>query len=204
MSLNKEMKTDIDPMETEDWLEALQAVIATDGNARARFLLESLIQKANKEGIYLGALINTPYRNTINPYEEKLLPPDEGMARRVAALIRWNAVAMVLRAGKFAPELGGHIASYASSSTLYEVAFNYFFKGPENPNGTDLIYYQGHSSPGIYARAFLEGRLSEAQLGNFRQEVEKDGLTSYPHPWLMGDFWQFPTVSMGLGPLQAI
>ena len=201
---NNEINSDIDPIETTDWLDSLQAVIANEGTERARFILESLIKKANQEGIYLGALINTPYRNTINPHEEKPLPPDEGMARRVAALIRWNAVAMVLRAGKYAPELGGHIASYASAATLYEVGFNYFFKGPNNPNGADLIYYQGHSSPGIYARAFLEGRLSEEQLGYFRQEVEKNGLSSYPHPWLMADFWQFPTVSMGLGPIQAI
>lgn len=132
------------------------------------------------------------------------MPPDEGMASRISALIRWNAVAMVLRAGKHAPELGGHIASYCSSSTLYEVGFNHFFKGASANYGGDLLYIQGHSSPGIYARAFLEGRLSEYQLNHFRQEVEQDGLSSYPHPWLMNDFWQFPTVSMGLGPLQAI
>ena len=195
---------DIDPSETTEWIEALQSIIASDGKDRARYILESLIKKANQEGLYLGALIHTPYRNTINTADEKLLPPDEGMLKRLAALIRWNAVAMVLRAGKYAPELGGHIASYASASTLYEIGFNYFFKGPNHPNGNDLIYYQGHSSPGIYARAFLEGRLTENQLANFRQEVEKDGLSSYPHPWLMGDFWQFPTVSMGLGPIQAI
>ncbi len=204
MPIEKSNIPDLDPIETDEWLEALQSVIVSDGNERARFLLEALIAKANKEGVYLGALINTPYRNTINTYDEKLLPPDEGMAKRISALIRWNAVAMVLRAGKYAPELGGHIASYASASTLYEVAFNYFFKGPQHPNGHDLIYFQGHSSPGIYARAFLEGRLSEQQLGNFRQEVEKEGLSSYPHPWLMENFWQFPTVSMGLGPIQAI
>ena len=132
------------------------------------------------------------------------MPSDEGVGKRLNALIRWNAVAMVLRAGKYAPELGGHIASYASSSTLYETGFNYFFKGATEEYGGDLLYIQGHSSPGIYARAFLEGRLSEDQLKYFRQEVEKDGLSSYPHPWLMHDFWQFPTVSMGLGPLQAI
>lgn len=132
------------------------------------------------------------------------MPPDEGIGKRINALIRWNAVAMVLRAGKYAPELGGHIASYASASTLYETGFNYFFKGPKGENGGDLLYIQGHSAPGIYARAFLEGRLTEKQLEKFRQEVEVDGLSSYPHPWLMNDFWQFPTVSMGLGPLQAI
>ena len=204
MPIDKPINADLDPIETGEWLEALQAVIAEDGNERARFLLESLIKKANKEGIYLGELINTPYRNTINTCDEKLLPPDEGMGRRITALIRWNAVAMVLRAGKYAPELGGHIASYASAATLYEVGFNHFFKGPQHPNGNDLIYFQGHSSPGIYARSFLEGGLSTEQLGYFRQGVEKNGLSSYPHPWLMNDFWQFPTVSMGLGPIQAI
>ncbi|KTC67885.1 pyruvate dehydrogenase E1 component oxidoreductase protein AceE [Legionella birminghamensis] len=199
-----EINTDIDPIETREWLDALQAVVSNDGNERAAFLLQQLLNKANAEGVSLGNKIHTPYRNTIKPHEENLMPPDEGLGKRIGALIRWNAVAMVLRAGKYAPELGGHIASYASSSTLYETGFNYFFKGPNGENGGDLIYIQGHSSPGIYARAFLEGRLSEQQLANFRQEVEVNGLSSYPHPWLMPDFWQFPTVSMGLGPLQAI
>ncbi|MDI9818246.1 MULTISPECIES: pyruvate dehydrogenase (acetyl-transferring), homodimeric type [unclassified Legionella] len=199
-----ENSNDIDPTETREWLDALQAVLSTDGNERAAFLLQELVKKAGAEGVKLGSSINTPYRNTIKPYEEKLMPPDEGIGKRISALIRWNAVAMVLRAGKYAPELGGHIASYASSSTLYETGFNYFFKGAEGNNGGDLVYFQGHSSPGIYARAFLEGRLTEQQLDKFRQEVEVNGLSSYPHPWLMGDFWQFPTVSMGLGPLQAI
>ncbi|WP_133138670.1 pyruvate dehydrogenase (acetyl-transferring), homodimeric type [Legionella genomosp. 1] len=199
-----EINTDIDPIETREWLDALQAVVNNDGNERAAFLLQQLLNKANAEGVALENKIHTPYRNTIKPHEEQLMPPDEGLGKRIGALIRWNAVAMVLRAGKYAPELGGHIASYASSSTLYETGFNYFFKGPNGENGGDLIYIQGHSSPGIYARAFLEGRLSEQQLANFRQEVEVDGLSSYPHPWLMPDFWQFPTVSMGLGPLQAI
>jgi pyruvate dehydrogenase E1 component len=199
-----ENSNDIDPIETREWLDALQAVLSTDGSERAAFILQELIKKANTEGVKLTSSINTPYRNTIKPYEEKLMPPDEGIAKRIGALIRWNAVAMVLRAGKYAPELGGHIASYASAATLYEVGFNYFFKGPKSENGSDLIYFQGHSSPGIYARAFLEGRLSEEELSHFRQEVEVKGLSSYPHPWLMGDFWQFPTVSMGLGPLQAI
>lgn len=200
----QEINNDIDPIETREWLEALQAVLVNDGNERASFLLQEMIKKANTEGVKLGSTVRTPYRNTIKPHEEKLIPPDEGVGKRISALIRWNAVAMVLRAGKYAPELGGHIASYASSSTLYETGFNHFFKGPNGNNGGDLLYIQGHSAPGIYARAFLEGRLSEQQLSLFRQEVEVDGLSSYPHPWLMGDFWQFPTVSMGLGPLQAI
>ena len=195
---------DLDPIETREWLDALQAVFATDGEERGAFLLQQLINKANAEGIQLAGSVQTPYRNTIKTYEEQQMPPDEGIGKRISALIRWNAVAMVLRAGKYAPELGGHIASYASSATLYETGFNYFFKGPNGKHGGDLIYIQGHSSPGIYARAFLEGRLSEEQLNYFRQEVEKDGLSSYPHPWLMHDFWQFPTVSMGLGPIQAI
>jgi pyruvate dehydrogenase E1 component len=199
-----EYNNDIDPIETREWMDALNAVIANDGCERAAFLLQSLLDKANAEGINLQAAVNSPYRNTIASHEEKQIPPDEGMSKRIAALIRWNAVVMVLRAGKYASELGGHIASYASAATLYETGFNHFFKGPNGEHGGDLLYIQGHSSPGIYARAFLEGRLSEQQLDKFRQEVEADGLSSYPHPWLMGDFWQFPTVSMGLGPLQAI
>jgi pyruvate dehydrogenase E1 component len=202
--MTNETNIDLDPIETREWLDALQAVFANDGEERAAFLLQQLLNKANAEGVKLAGAINTPYRNTIKTHEEKQMPPDEGIGKRLNALIRWNAVAMVIRAGKYAPELGGHIASYASSSTLYETGFNFFFKGADGEHGGDLLYIQGHSSPGIYARAFLEGRLSENQLNYFRQEVEKDGLSSYPHPWLMHDFWQFPTVSMGLGPLQAI
>ncbi len=201
---NNGTKKDIDPVETQEWLDALQSVFAADGKDRADFILKQLIKKANIEGLNLTQTITTPYRNTLSTLKEKSMPPDQGMGKRINALIRWNAVAMVLRAGKYAPELGGHIASYASASTLYEIGFNYFFKGPNGDNGGDLLYIQGHSSPGIYARAFLEGRLTEKQLANFRQEVNGEGLSSYPHPWLMPDFWQFPTVSMGLGPLQAI
>ncbi|OGV51557.1 MAG: pyruvate dehydrogenase (acetyl-transferring), homodimeric type [Legionellales bacterium RIFCSPHIGHO2_12_FULL_42_9] len=196
---------DIDPLETDEWLDSLRAVIINDGCERAQFLLQTLITEASKTGIMLkNTAITTPYCNTIKPHEEQLIPQDVGISKRVRALIRWNAVAMVLQSGKHASELGGHIASYASAATLYEVGFNYFFKGPQHPSGGDLIYFQGHSAPGIYARSFLEGRLTVDQLANFRQEVEKDGLSSYPHPWLMRDYWQFPTVSMGLGPLQAI
>ena len=197
-------RDDVDPIETREWLDALHAVIAEEGEERAAFILQQLLHKANAEGIQLTTSIHTPYRNTLKPHEEKQILPDEGLGKRINALLRWNAVAMVLRAGKYAPELGGHIATYASASTLYEVGFNHFFKGPNLVTGGDLLYVQGHSSPGIYARAFLEGRLSEQQLDKFRQEVEVNGLSSYPHPWLMPDFWQFPTVSMGLGPLQAI
>lgn len=195
---------DIDPIETREWLDALQAVLIKDGSERVTFLLQTLLDKASAKGLSINGAVNTPYCNTIKPHEEKIMPPDEGLGKRLSALIRWNAVAMVLRAGKYAPELGGHIATYASALTLYEIGFNYFFRGPNKVTGGDLIYIQGHSSPGIYARAFLEGRLSSQQLANFRQEVEVDGLSSYPHPWLMSDFWQFPTVSMGLGPIQAI
>lgn len=199
-----DVNKDIDPVETREWLDALQSVFATDGPERAAFLLEQLTNKANAEGLHLSSALNTPYRNTIKTFDEDQMPPDEGIGKRINALLRWNAVAMVLRAGKYAPELGGHIASYASASTLYEVGFNYFFRGPNGDHGGDMVYIQGHSAPGIYARAYLEGRLTEEQLQNFRQEVEVDGLSSYPHPWLMPDFWQFPTVSMGLGPIQAI
>lgn len=195
---------DIDPIETKEWIDALTSIIATDGQERAAFIIKELLNKAHLDGVNLSTTLTTPYRNTIKPYEEKLMPSDEGVSKRISALIRWNAVAMVLRACNYASELGGHIASYASAATLYEVGFNHFFKGPNGNHGGDLLYIQGHSSPGIYARAFLEGRLSEEQLDKFRQEVEVDGLSSYPHPWLMPDFWQFPTVSMGLGPLQAI
>ncbi len=200
---NEDLK-DIDPIETKEWLDALQAIVNSDGEERAAFILKTLLERANADGIGLAQAVNTPYRNTIRTVDEKPCPPDQGMAKRIAALIRWNAVAMVLKAGKYASELGGHIASYASSAVLYETGFNYFFRGPDAVPGGDLLYIQGHSSPGIYARAFLEGRLTKEQLSHFRQEVEVDGLSSYPHPWLMGDFWQFPTVSMGLGPLQAI
>ncbi len=202
--MTDENYNDIDPTETREWLDALQAVVASDGDERAAFLIQELLNKASAAGIRLPRTTHSPYRNTIKTHEEKQMPPDEGMGKRISALIRWNAAAMVLRAGKYAAELGGHIASYASASTLYETGFNFFFKGADANTGGDLLYIQGHSSPGIYARAFLEGRISEQQLDKFRQEVEVDGLSSYPHPWLMGDFWQFPTVSMGLGPLQAI
>lgn len=196
------IQSDIDPIETSEWLDSLRAVLATDGRERATYLVQQLLNDMHHKGVSVP--LTTPYRNSIPSYEEKLMPPDEGLSKRISALIRWNAVAMVLRAGKYASELGGHIATYASAATLYEVGFNHFFKGPNAENGSDLLYIQGHSSPGIYGRAFLEGRLTAEQLDKFRQEVEVDGLSSYPHPWLMPDFWQFPTVSMGLGPLQAI
>lgn len=199
-----EVKKDVDKGETKEWLDAFDEVAERNGPERAVFLLNKLAAHASHTGIRSGLTYSTPYCNTIAPLQEKKIPPDEGVAKRISALIRWNAVAMVVKAGKISSELGGHIASYASASTLYEVGFNHFFRAAGKEHGGDLVFIQGHSSPGIYARAYLEGRLSEKQLENFRQEVEVDGLSSYPHPWLMPDFWQFPTVSMGLGPLQAI
>ncbi len=194
---------DIDPAETQEWLEALQSVIREEGQDRALFLLETISNAARQQGIDLPSGRNTPYINTINTSFEKPLPPN-AMAKRVRALLRWNAVAAVIRAGKQDSTLGGHIASYASAIELYEVGFEHFFHAATDDHGGDLLYIQGHCAPGIYARAYLEGRISEEQLDNFRQEVDGKGLSSYPHPWLMPNFWQFPTVSMGLGPLQAI
>lgn len=195
---------DIDNLETNEWIDALDSVIDQEGSHRAQFLIQSLIDDAYQSGVRIPYRSTTPYCNTIPVEDEPEFPGDRDMERRILALTRWNAIAMVLHAGKKNAELGGHIASYQSSASIYEVGFNHFFRGPDAENGGDLLFIQGHSSPGIYARAFLEGRLSEAQLRNFRQEAFADGLSSYPHPWLMPDFWQFPTVSMGLGPIQAI
>ncbi len=203
MSYPRELK-DIDSAETAEWLEALEYVLATEGVERANFLLERLSDRMTQTGARLPYTITTPYRNTIPANQEAFMPGDLFMERRIRSLIRWNALAMVMRANLVSKELGGHIATYASAATLYEVGFNHFFHAPTESHGGDLVYIQGHSSPGIYARAFLEGRLSEEDLLKFRQEVDGGGLSSYPHPWLMPDFWQFPTVSMGLGPLSAI
>ena len=195
---------DIDPPETREWVDALEAVLEIEGPERAHFLLESLIDKARRSGVNLPYSANTAYINTIPPHREEHSPGDLEIENRLRNIVRWNAVAMVLRAGKKDLELGGHIASFASAATLYDVGFNHFWHAPTESHGGDLVYVQGHSAPGVYARAFLEGRLSEAQLDAFRQEVDGKGISSYPHPWLMPDFWQFPTVSMGLGPIQAI
>jgi pyruvate dehydrogenase E1 component len=195
-------QADIDPKETHEWLAALQAVIKHEGKDRAEYLLHRLTVKASRQGINFSHV--TPYINTIDCRDEPKYPGDESLENQISSAIRWNAAMMVLRAGKKSSELGGHIATYASSALLYEVGFNHFFHAATPDHGGDLLYIQGHSSPGIYARAFLEGRLTEGQLNHFRQEVSGKGLSSYPHPWLMPDFWQFPTVSMGLGPLQAI
>ncbi|MEM7355689.1 MAG: pyruvate dehydrogenase (acetyl-transferring), homodimeric type, partial [Acidobacteriota bacterium] len=195
---------DIDPEETQDWKDSLEAVIERDGPERAHFLIESLIEKARRSGAYLPYSANTAYLNTIPPAHEAKRPGDPAMERRIKSLIRWNALVMVVRANRQFDGLGGHIATYQSAANLYEVGFNHFFHAATDDHGGDLIYFQGHSAPGIYARAFVEGRLDEEQLERFRREAEGGGLSSYPHPWLMPDFWQFATVSMGLGPLMAI
>ncbi|WP_299947111.1 pyruvate dehydrogenase (acetyl-transferring), homodimeric type [uncultured Microbulbifer sp.] len=198
------MHEETDNLETQEWLDALQAVIRYSGKERAASLLKQLSDRATDEGVQLPAAITTPYRNTIPPSAEKRMPGDLFMERRIRSLIRWNALAMVVRANQNNDGLGGHISSFSSAATLYDVGFNYFFRGNEGEERGDLVFFQGHSAPGIYARSYLEGRFDEAQLDNFRREVNGNGLSSYPHPWLMPDYWQFPTVSMGLGPIQAI
>ncbi|MGY0218558.1 pyruvate dehydrogenase (acetyl-transferring), homodimeric type [Endozoicomonadaceae bacterium StTr2] len=198
------MQHDIDPVETQEWLDALNSVLEQEGEDRAHYLLTRLAQTANQKGTQLPYAITTPYRNTIPPAKEAKMPGDLFMERRIRSIVRWNALMMVMRANKNDSELGGHISSFSSSATLYDIGYNYFFRGPQNGHEGDLVYYQGHTAPGIYSRAFLEGRLSKEQMDTFRQEANGEGLSSYPHPWLMPDFWQFPTVSMGLGPLQAI
>jgi pyruvate dehydrogenase E1 component len=195
---------DIDPGETQEWLDALEAVIEAEGIERAHFLIESLVDKARRAGANLPYKANTAYINTIPPHMEPHMPGDNGMEQRIRSYIRWNAMAMVVRANRKSTEYGGHIASFASAATLYDVGFNHFFRAPSKDHDGDLIYFQGHAAPGIYARAFLEGRLTEEHLDRFRAEIGGGGLSSYPHPWLMPDFWQFPTVSMGLGPIMAI
>ena len=196
---------DKDPLETKEWIDALLSVLKFEGTDRAKFLIQQLINQARQRGLDLNAsCLHTPYVNSIPVELEPPFPGDERLEKRIAALIRWNAVMMVLQAGKVSTELGGHLATYASAATLYEVGFNHFFHAANSEHGGDLLYIQGHSSPGIYARAFLEGRLTSEQLAHFRQEIGGKGLSSYPHPWLMPEFWQFPTVSMGLGPMQAI
>jgi pyruvate dehydrogenase E1 component len=198
------MTKDLDPFETQEWLDAFDAVFKVHGDERANFLLNQLQSHASDQGIKLPSSVTTPFRNTISSDREKRMPGDLFMERRIRSLIRWNALAMVMRANKKSEGIGGHIASFASAATLYDVGFNYFFRGPEGDDLGDLVFFQGHSAPGMYARSFLEGRLSTEQMDNFRREVDGGGLSSYPHPWLMPDYWQFPTVSMGLGPIQAI
>jgi len=195
---------DIDPQETQEWIDALEAVLEADGTERAHHLLESLIDKARRSGAYLPYSANTAYVNTIPPHLEPVYPGNSELEHRIRSYIRWNAMAMVVKANRASPELGGHIATFASAATLYDVGFNHFWRAPSHEHGGDLVFVQGHSAPGMYARSFLEGRLSEEQLDHFRREVDGKGLSSYPHPWLMSDYWQFPTVSMGLGPIMSI
>src|SRR5919204_249174 len=195
---------DSDPLETQEWRDALDGVLEFEGPERAQFLLQQVLSEAYRKGAPVPYSANTPYLNTIPPEQQERHPGDRAIEHRIRSLIRWNAAAIVLRANKESSELGGHIASFQSAATLYDAGFMWFWHAPSDRHGGDLVYIQGHSSPGIYARAFLEGRLSEEQLLNFRQEVDGNGLSSYPHPWLMPELWQFPTVSMGLSPLMAI
>ena len=198
------MHQDVDPQETQEWLESLESVLEEDGVERAHFLLESLIEKARRNGAHLPYDATTAYINTIPPGQEPTMPGDQTIEGKIRNALRWNALMMVLRGSKKDLELGGHISSFASSAMLYDVGFNHFYRAPNEKDGGDFVFYQGHVAPGIYSRAYIEGRLTEEQLDGFRQEVDGKGLSSYPHPKLMPDFWQFPTVSMGLGPMQAI
>jgi len=192
---------DLDPVETREWLEAFDALVEAEGADRATFLLKRLLDRARAKRVKLPPVFNTAYKNTIALEDQPQFPGDLEVEQRLASIIRWNALAMVVRANREHPELGGHIASYASAADLFEVGFNHFFRAGL---AGDLVYFQPHSAPGVYARAFLEGRLSEERLEHYRREVGGKGLSSYCHPWLMPDFWQFPTGSMGLGPINAI
>ncbi len=204
MKMNVDLFQDIDPEETREWKEALEEVIERDGPERAHFLIEAMVEKARRSGAYLPYNATTAYVNTIPPHLEEQRPGDPSLERRIKSIIRWNAMAMVVRANRGGGNLGGHIATYQSQANLMEIGFNHFFHAPSDEHGGDLVFMQGHSSPGVYARAFLEGRLTEEHLLNFRSEVDGKGLSSYPHPRLMDDFWQFATVSMGLASLMAI
>ena len=194
----------VDPVEVQEWRDALDSVVRHGGSEHAGELLRSVSEHAEQTGVPLPRAITTPFKNTIAPENERPMPGDLFMERRIRSLVRWNALAMVMRANDNDEGLGGHISSFSSSATLYDIGFNYFFRGTEGGHPGDLVFYQGHSAPGMYARSYLEGRLSEEKLDSFRREVDGNGLSSYPHPWLMPDYWQFPTVSMGLGPIQAI
>ncbi len=197
---------DTDPGETQEWLDSLDAVVDTHGKTRARFLLSKLLERARESQVSFPATVSTPYINTIPREAEPWFPGDEFIERRIRAFVRWNAAAMVVKANKHAEGIGGHLSTFASSASLYEIGFNHFFRGKDDGNAGDHIYFQGHAAPGVYARAFMEGRLTEDDLDHFRQEIGRGGrgLSSYPHPRLMPEFWEFPTVSMGLGPLTAL
>src|SRR5579872_3327765 len=195
---------DIDPEETAEWLDSFDAVVDAQGRTRARFLLMKLLERARTKQVDFPATVSTPYVNTIPRDQEPWFPGDEYIERRIRAYIRWNAAVMVIRANTRTEGIGGHLSTYASSAALYEVGFNHFFRGKADGGWGDQVFFQGHASPGIYGRAFLEGRITEEQLDNFRHEVGGVGLPSYPHPRTLPDFWEFPTVSMGLGPINAI
>ncbi len=204
LKTKEERQNDLNPQETSEWLEALDQVVDEFGPDRAHYLLQQLLNRAADFGV-AAPRVRSPYVNTIPAHEEVPYPGDRALERRIKSLIRWNAAAMVVRANKYDANIGGHISTYASLATLSEVGFNHFFRASYGDQAGDLVYYQGHASPGVYSRAFLEGRLSEQHLLNFRHELrDTPGLSSYPHPWLMPDFWQFPTVSMGLGPINSI
>ena len=202
--MSLEAREDFDPTETTEWIDSLESVLDREGEDRARYLLTRLADRLRRDGMQVPFSVTTPHRNTIPVHREAPMPGDLFMERRIRSLIRYNAIAQVIRNNRANPGLGGHIASFMSAATLYDVGFNHFFRAPNGDFEGDLVYIQGHVAPGVYARAYLEGRLTEAQMDKYRQEVDGDGLSSYPHPWLMPDFWQFPTVSMGLGPIQAI
>src|SRR5690606_12187705 len=202
--LNEVLNTDPDPAASQEWIESLKAVIDHDGPARAHQLLNGMVELTRRAGAHLPFAPTTEYINTIPPGQEAKSPGDAQMEWRIRSLIRWNAMAMVARANRKPGDLGGHIATFASSATLYDVGFNHFWRAPSDDHPGDLLYIQGHGSPGVYARSFMEGRISESQLDNFRMEVDGRGVSSYPHPWLMPDYWQTATVSMGLGPIAAI
>ena len=204
MSAENHAYKDIDVEETREWQEAIDVVIQREGPQRARHLIRSALDTAYSAGVQPPNCSRTPYLNTIPVSQEPAYPGDEEIEKRIYQAVRWNAVAMVVAGNRKPGEPGGHIASFQSSATLYETGFNHFWRGPDAESGGDMIFFQGHSSPGVYSRAFLEGRLSEEQLNNYRRESAGNGISSYPHPWLMPDFWQFPTVSMGLGPIMAI
>ncbi|HUA08160.1 MAG TPA: pyruvate dehydrogenase (acetyl-transferring), homodimeric type [Candidatus Acidoferrales bacterium] len=198
------MRNDPDPQETQEWLESMRALVAVEGPDRARDLLGALVEEAQRGGAHVSLGLETPYLNTIPVEKQPAMPGNPELEARLRHYVRWNAMAMVVRANKESSELGGHVATFASAATLYDVGQNHFFRAPSENFGGDLVFFQGHSSPGIYARAFLEGRITQEQLDGFRQEVDGHGISSYPHPWLMPEFWQFPTVSMGLGPIMSI
>ncbi|MGZ0228591.1 MAG: pyruvate dehydrogenase (acetyl-transferring), homodimeric type, partial [Acidimicrobiales bacterium] len=195
---------DFDPIETKEWIDSLDALIDGHGEARARYVVNRLLSRAQERRLGIPAVVQTPYINTIPAADQPWFPGNESLERRIRAFIRWNAAVMVIRANKASDGIGGHLSTFASSASLYEVAYNHFFHGKNDGQTGDHVYFQGHAAPGIYARAFLEGRLTEENLDNFRTEVGGKGLSSYPHPRLMEDFWEYPTVSMGLGPINSI